>query len=626
MTTHPEDDIGSLERARKRLYEPGASSRDARTSLSASEGRSLQHQWKEPPRLYASRSGKRRMNLAGIFFIAAFLFFLVSLGVVGYFLYYGANAVSTDKISIDIQGPATIAAGDTVPLSLAITNKNSVAIENATIEVDFPDGTRDATNILNAYPRYTENLGTIPSGATVTRSVSVIMFGGAGAALSLPVSFSYSTVGSNAVFVKKSSYALAVSSSPLSVSASAPAEAVSGTPFTLALAVRSSATVPLTNVVLAVAFPFGFSIASSSLPLNNSSFLLGTLLPGASKTVLLTGTLTGQDSEQQTFHFTIGTAKTAQDQTLAISYMTQDATMTIVAPFISTALTLNGNASLNNVITPGSPQNVTVSYTNTLQTSVQNAEIDVVVSGSAIDYGSIKTTSGFYRSADHTIVFSQDTDPSLATLAPGASGMGLFSFSTLAPAALPPSPTVIFSVSVSGTRTGQTNVPEAVNTATTQTEKVATTVVLSSSSLHASGSFSNSGPIPPSAGRATTYTILWGAQNEGSAIAGGTVSAILPSYVSYTGLATDGFSYNSESRVVTWSIGSIAQDASARGSFQVSLIPSTSQKGDEPALVGAASFSGYDRFAGVQIGATADPATTETKADPGYVPADAVVQ
>ncbi|MDP2652134.1 MAG: hypothetical protein Q8O94_03290, partial [bacterium] len=397
--------------------------------------------------------------------------------------------------------------------------------------------------------------------------------------------------------------------------------------FTFTLTVHSNAPVPMDNVVLAAAFPFGFSVTSSSLPLNNSSFLLGTLQPNASKKVTLTGTLLGQDTEQRTFHFTVGTAKTAQDQTLAVTYMTQDATVTIAAPFITTVLALNGNTSVNPVVSPGGYQSVTVSYSNTLPTSVENATVTVTVSGAAVDYNSIKTTTGFYRSADHSIVFSRDTDPSLATLAPGASGLGTFTFSTLALGALPSSPTITFTVSVSGTRAGQTSVTEVMNTSATKVAKVITTVTLSASSLHNSGSISNSGPIPPRADQATTYTIAWYVRNEGSAVAGGTVSTILPSYVSYTDRTSgDGFSYNQGSRTVSWNTGDLAQGASVTGAFQVSLTPSTSQKGSAPALTKAALFSGYDRFAGVQVTASADPATTETKGDAGYVGTNAVVQ
>ena len=478
----------------------------------------------------------------------------------------------------------------------------------------------------SAYPRYTENLGQLESGESVTRSIKAVVFGGAGQALLLPMSLSFGTAGSNATFVKNASYTLAISSAPLSVSVETLAETVSGKSLTLTLTVRSNAPVPLGNVVLAGVFPFGFSAVSSSLPLNNSSFLLGTMAPGLSKVVTLTGTLLGQNAEQRVFHFTVGTAKSASDQTLAIPYMTQDATVLITAPFIDTTLAINGDTSSNVVVASGSRQNVSISYANTLSTSVTNATIAVALSGSAIDYDSIETTNGFYRSVDRTVVFSRDTDPSLASLSPGASGIGIFTFATKAAGVL--SPTIVLTTSVSGTRVGQANVPEQISASATKTVKVATVAVLSASALHTAGPFANSGPIPPRADQMTTYTVQLNMRNEGSAIAGGAVSMTLPGYISYTGLTngTGSFSYNEVSRTVSWNIGDLAQSASAQGAFQISFTPSTSQKGSVPLLTGTASFSGYDRFAGVQVSATADPVTSETKGDPGYTSASGTVQ
>ncbi|MDP2652364.1 MAG: hypothetical protein Q8O94_04460, partial [bacterium] len=270
MPPLPEDTTGSLEQARARLYEPNAPVQNTRVPLATDAEHALPHTWEGEPlqNTLPLGLGKRHVRLAGIFFMAAFLFFILSLGIAGYFFYFGGNAVSVDKVTVTIQGPTTIAGGDTIPLALTITNKNSVAIENATIEIDFPSGTRNAEDVLSAYPRYTENLGLLASGATVTRSIKIILFGGAGEALVLPVSLSYGTATSNSVFVKKSSYALAISSTPLSVSVDQLSEIISGKPFTFTLTVHSNAPVPMDNVVLAAAFPFGFSVTSSSLPLN----------------------------------------------------------------------------------------------------------------------------------------------------------------------------------------------------------------------------------------------------------------------------------------------------------------------------------------------------------------------
>lgn len=627
MALQQEDGIGSLENARERLYKPNNSGH-ARSIFKNSIERVLPHAWKENSTDGIQHRGKRNVRFAGIFFVAAFVFFIISLGVAVYFFYFEGNSVSVDKIIVDIHGPTTIAGGDTVPLSLTITNKNPVSIKNATIEIDFPNDTRSAVDVLSSYPRYIENLGTLASGATITRSIKAVVFGGAGQSLSLPVSFSYGTSGSSAVFVKKSAYTLAVSSTPLSVSIAAPSETVSGKPLTFEINVRSNATVPISNVILSGSFPFGFVATDSSLPLSGSNIYIGAMQPGASKTITLTGTLTGQNSEQRVFHFTVGTSKTAKDRTLAVSYMTQDATVTISAPFITATLALNGDSSEGAVVTPGSHQSVAVSYSNTLSTSVTNATIAITLSGSAIDYDSIRTTSGFYRSIDRTILFSKDTDPSLARLSPNDSGIGSFTFSTLPQDEISQSQTITFTISVSGTRVGQTNVIDEVNASVSKTVKVATVIALSASSLHSSGPFGNSGPVPPRANQSTTYAIVWNVRNGGNTIANASVFATLPSYVSYTGVTagSGSFSYNKESRVVSWNIGDIAYSANIQGAFQISLTPSTSQNGSAPQLTGTASFSGHDRFAGVQINAHADPSTTETKGDIGYTSTDAIVQ
>ncbi|MFZ1075222.1 MAG: hypothetical protein WAN50_02515 [Minisyncoccia bacterium] len=630
MSDYRGDDTSFLERAKQRLYKQTAVTGE-RKPLAAADDRSLPHEWNDAETdailrraaRRAARRGARHVRWAAVFFSVAVVFFLGALGVAGYFFYFGGNTVSVDKISMDIQGPTTIAGGDIVPLSVTVTNKNPVAVSNATIEIDFPNGTRDATNVLQPYSNYIENLGTIPSGGTVTRSVKAIVFGSSGQTVSLPVSFSYGTAGSNAVFQKNSSYPLTISTTPLSVSVDAPSQTVSGKPLTLTLNVRSNTTVPLTNVILTGDFPFGFSITSSSIPLTSSSFLLGTLNPGSSAKITLTGTLIGQNSEQRVFHFTVGTGKTANDQTLAISYMTQDAPVTITAPFISTTLAINGDTSGSAVLAPNSRQSVTLSYTNTLPTGVTNASVAVTITGSAVDYSSIQASNGFYRSADHTILFSPDTDPALASLAPGASGVGAFSFSTLAAGAAT-SPTVTFTTSVSGTSIGDANVPSEVNASSVVTAKVLTAVSLSAVSHHTGGT----GPIPPQPDKITTYSVEWNVQNSGSPIAGGIVSATLPSYVSFTNVTGgDGtFSYDSTSRTVTWNTGDLAQGASEQGTFQVSLTPSTSQSGTVPELTSPAMFSGYDRFAGVQVSATAGSVTTETTQDPGYVTGNGTVQ
>ena len=627
MPPQNKESVSTLEEARQRLYASEALPPTERTPLAAAT-RQAPHGWHLSSLATMPHLGRQHVRLASYFLGGAITFFIIAAAIAGYFLYYGGNSVSVKNIELTLQGPSTIAGGDTVPFSIAVTNRNPVAIQDATIEIDFPEGTRSAEDVLTPLTTYSENLGTLKSGETVTRSIKAVVFGAAGQTLTLPVSLSYDAQGSNATFVKKTSYPLAISSTPLSISVDTIAETVAGKPFTIMLRVRSNATVPIENVVVAGTFPFGFTLNSSSVEATGSDFPLGTLAPGASRTITLSGVLDGQTSEDRVFHFAIGITKDANAADLAVSYMTQDATIAITAPFIASSLTLNGSPLSSATLTASQQQNVTLSYTNTLSTNLKDATIAIAISGGAVDYASIHTANGYYRSSDHTVLFSKDTDSALRSLAPGASGIGSFSFSTVPAAAFGRSPSVTFTSSISGTRIGQSNVPEQVSASVVQTVKAATAVVLTTSSLHTSGPFTNNGPVPPVANTTTSYAISWQVSNGASAIADATVAATLPSYVTYTG-ATSGqgsFNYDPRSRTVTWSVGDVPQTASLKGAFQVTLLPSSSQKGTSPPLTSGASFSGHDRFAGVTITASADPVTTETVNDPGYVATKASVQ
>jgi hypothetical protein len=307
--------------------------------------------------------------------------------------------------------------------------------------------------------------------------------------------------------------------------------------------------------------------------------------------------------------------------------MSQDAEVALAAPFLATTLSVNGDSSPAPVLTPGQTNAVTLSWTNTLAVPLTNATVSVQLSG-AIKPGSISAQDGFYDSNANTVTFDQSTDPTLASLAPGASGTGTFSFQTAVTAGVR-NPTVTFSTSIAGERVGQSNVPEQVHASASETASVSSAASLFAQALHSSGPITNSGPVPPAVGSATTYTVLWRLTDPGNDITNNIISATLPSYVAFTGVlspASAAIIYDATSRTVSWRPGDLATGQSASVAFQVSFVPSSSQRGSAPELTSGATFSGFDRSAQVPISAQTAPVTTETVGDPGYSPNNADVQ
>ena len=257
--------------------------------------------------------------------------------------------------------------------------------------------------------------------------------------------------------------------------------------------------------------------------------------------------------------------------------------------------------------------------------ALEDAQVSVKISGDGLDPDSVRPGSGYYRSSDQTILFSRDTLPGLATLAPGAEGSGSFAFSPKAGSALAgaKSPSITLSVSVAGRRVGETGVPESLASTVVRTVKVGTQIGFTAKALRTAGGFSNTGPWPPVAGTESTYTIQWSLANTANAVAGAKVTATLPSNVRFTGVSTpaDGsVSYNATTRTVSWAPGDVAAGASLTAAFQVALLPSASERGTSPVLIANQAFSGTDRFTKQTVAGTASDLTTEVRNDPNDQP------
>jgi hypothetical protein len=612
----------SLDRLNKRLYQDKPLPTVAPDALNLRERRDTPHAWQNTEMPRAPK--KPRPSFAKLFFIGAVLFFVIAGAIAAWLLLSGDRSVSTNNLDVSITGPTSIAAGDTVPLALTVVNRNPSALNSADLTMTFPDGTRSADDVTQAYPRYEEQFDSIPAGGTITRTVKAVLFGEQGQSITIPVEITYRISGSNAVFVKQESYTLTVTTAPLSVSVDAPSEAVSGQPFTIDAQVRSNATGPIPNAVLQAEYPFGFTVTNATPAAGGSgSFSLGTLQPGDTKDVKITGTLSGTDAQDRVFHFTAGTADSSGS--LSLAYTSKDASVAIAAPFLATTLSLNGSSDSLSV-PAGQTVNATLSYTNTLAEAVTNASISVAFQGNALDSPSVRTNQGFFQSSNNTIVFDSTTIPALASIPPGGTGTFSFTFSTQSAGVK--NPTLAAVVSIQGQRLDQANVPQSVNATVSNTIRVLSNLGISQQATHATGSIENRGPVPPTPGQQTTYTIIWNAANSSNDIAGATAAATLPSYVTFTGVSapSGAFTYDSASRKVTWNIGDLSAGANKQASFQVSLTPSTSQVGTSPALVGPVMLSAYDRFAATQVSATSGSVTTDTPGDPGYQPGSGTVR
>lgn len=629
-----QSDKSGVDKLKDKLYsrEHAPSIEDVRAPLNEEEA-DVPRTWKaeettEAPKNLSPQTQKT-MSFSTKFLIGSMIFFVAAMGIAALVFFGGGNLISPQNIDLEIVAPSLIDGGKAATFQVIARNRNQSELELVDMIVDYPDGTRSASDATVPLTHERQTIGTIKTGEQVKRTISGIFYGQEGSEQTIHVTLEYNVAGSNAVFQKEATATFTIGSSPVSVSIDAPSEAIAGDSFTMNISVRSNAASAINNVVLQGQYPFGFSFAGAtpSADAGGTLWRLGTLAPGETRTIKLTGSIQGQDTDERVFRFVVGSNSDQTDTTVKVPFLTVPQTLTVHKPFVSGTISVNGQSGSSVSVTPGNQLQGTVHWQNNLSDALSDVQLVLTFSGPALDKNSVSSSNGFYQSSNASIIWSKDGDPNLASVPPGESGDYQFTFASLPPGAgnvLVTNPTINLNLSVQGTRQSGSSVPENIGSAASLSVSLASAASLAAQTFHFSGPFTNIGPMPPKAETGTTYTIVWTVKNASNALANTTVSATLPPYVQFlAALPGSDITYDDASRTVKWPIGDLKAGvgytlSALQAAFQVTLTPSTSQVGQVPQLTSTATLNGQDRFAQVNVNAQAPAPTTKISGEGGF--------
>jgi len=618
-----EEGESPLERVRRRLYTnagtPGAPAAHVDTVRAASEG------WKpEVPK-------KRALSATAWFFVVAVGFFVVAGIAAALILFLGGRSVGNDRMSIRFEGPLEIDGGEEAPFDIVIENGNPVPASELVLSVDFPPEAFDPVT-MEPLGHYMVPLPDLLSGGSpIRQSIRVVFFGAEDQKLSIPVTLEYRTPNSSAVFVKEEVRETTIASAPLSIRISAVPEVASGQKITLTASVRSNAPEVLKNAALKVEYPFGFSLQSAEpTSVGTNVFPLGDLAPGQEKEVTIVGSIIGEDGDERVFRFQGGVLPDAEATTLRTpAYTFATADVAIARSFLALTLSLNQQSG-DIVASAGESVQASLTFINSLASTVADGEIRIALSGDALDANSVDVVNGLYRANERTIIFDENTEAGLRNLAPGESGAGAFRFSLKSEEELRQmrNPSVTLTVSVSGRRVGDGGRVENLTSTLTRSVKVATDLALTADAVRTVGPFENIGPWPPQADKETTYTVRWAVANSVNTVANAKVTTTLPSYVRFTGYTnpSGAILFNEVTREVTWTLGEVVAGTVREGAFQIGVTPSIADRGNTPALLGDQLLTGFDRSVQQEVGDTEEGMTTDLFSDPDFQSGDGRVQ
>lgn len=572
--------------------------------------------------LMHSRKFRQIMFVAFLFFTGSVLFTILTF-------FQGGTTVSNNNIDIVVLGNSFVDGGEELPLQVRVANRNRTDLEIADMRVEYSRGAGGANDVV----RQRISLGEIKSGKVVEEIVPITVFGEQGTVRDIVFTLEYRVSNSNAIFVKEYVYPVNIANSPVDVTVSGPSNVISNQNFDIEVLVIQNSTEAAENMMVSAVYPSGFKFVSASPEpdFGNDTWVLGDLAPGAEREITITGNIKAQSGEERIVTIISGSQDPDDEQEIGVQFTSTPLPLTVGAPFISASVAYGNTEGNEFVVQAGQQLTFNLNWENRLSNSLSNAEIVLNLSGSGFDPARVSVNQGFFNTNTNQIIWNGNNNSNLSSVAPGESGSLFF---TITPKTGVSNPVINLSVDASGVVSGSGNTVEEVENIYTGTIRIESNIQLSGSVLYSDGPLNNVGPIPPTVGQETTYTVVWTVSTSVNDLEDAKVTAEIPSYVVWKNQTfpnNEDVEYNPTTREVVWDIGDVNAGSGSNGAktayFTLGIIPSASHLGGNPLLIGSAELEGIDSFTSGDISRTISQLTTSLFGDSSYNPAtDGVVQ
>jgi hypothetical protein len=572
-------------------------------------------------------SSKRRFYRIVVLLASLGLFALVAI-ISSIYLFFGTNQISTKNISIDLNAPFAIAAGENLSMQISVGNQNTVPVESAVLIINYPSGTKSVGEQSRDLFEDRIPVDSIAAGEALNIPVNVILFGEENEEKEIKASIEYRVAGSNGTFYKEANpLKVKINSSPIVVRVEAVDKVSSGQEMEVKLRVQSNAATTQKNILLSASYPNSFTFVSSdpSPSFGQNSWLISEIAPESSSVITIKGRVSGVANEEAEIQLSAGSPR-SDNQFIMGSVMTKAKTGYIIEyPFIDVEVSVNSDIDGLANIDPGVESEVIVKVKNTLAETVFDMRVELSPKGNLIRDNQLSIPAGFYDSNSKTISYEVAGTPSLAEVKPGETreftfivkpdinqGAGSFDIST----------------KVFARRVSESNAAEEVIGSDLSQVKYSSTIELGAQVGHSDGIFADEGPVPPVADRATTYTLTFVARAGVNDISSAVMTTTLPQYVSwldkYDGVGS--VEYNPVAKQLKWNIGNVQAGASKQLQVQVSLLPSVTQVGKTLTIVGAQELRATDSFTEVELRAQSQVLNNELSTEAGFNAGNGIVQ
>ena len=342
-------------------------------------------------------------------FLALGVFIVLASAVAVYVFFRGFYAFRKDRVEVKLEGPAEIAAGEIAVWKLGLVNKNETELKDGELIFQFPDFSKPALapgesgQFKSAILKQTIPIPEIKPGGLFEREFKAALYGGENFERKAQAVFKFKPSSGNIVFESVATASTRITSLPVSLTVEAAPETVSGEKVEVIFNLKNESETGFQNLRARLEYPSGFRMESSSEKLFefDNIWRLDEILPQESKTLTVTGTVTGLEGENKTFRFFAeglegGSWKTYKESSRQIKLI-----MPPLALYLNTEPNGLGSAR------PGETIAYKLVWQNNLDIPISNLTLKINFDGDSFDLSSVQPAAGLNLST-RTLVLNKD--------------------------------------------------------------------------------------------------------------------------------------------------------------------------------------------------------------------------
>ncbi|MCX6715117.1 MAG: hypothetical protein NTX72_04860 [Candidatus Uhrbacteria bacterium] len=594
----------------KRPPKPKTSARDVRTDLRAIYERadgSIPDMSKLSSR---KKSGLHRFLVRGILLLLV----LSAVAWTGFFFFSKGFIQKQDQLSVKIDGPQEVKAGDAVTYTIRYENTGDVPMATLELAASLPPDFHLTTSTPEANDKNVWTIGSLTPKSDGMITINGTFLAEVPSTEKLQALFTYKPANFNSSFQTIQTLDVNVNDSVLQMTLNGPDHALPGDQVQYVISVGHAQKDPVQNLRVIPVLPQNFTVSGTDPAFENgqSYWNLASLDPNQPKTFTVKGSYTASATGDQSVGANVGFVS----DNVYLKQKDANVTTSMQGGSIAFHLIVNGS-NTDQTIDPGKSLHGSIDFTNQAKDTAQDVSFTLALDSTGklpIDWAHADLHSG--KQNGNQIVWDKSSLSSLKQLKPNDSGILDFTL----PLSTGSNTSDHFTMTLTSHigSLGETGGAKSISSTPILISINAQTGFTSEARYFTTeGTPVGTGPLPPTVGKTTTYRVYWNITNALHDLSGVAVTTAIPANVLWTNKSsTDIGTITYKKDIITWIIPKLPTSIPQAGAwFEVSVKPAASDVDTSMPLTTSSTMNAKDASTSQTITKTADALTTNLSTD-----------